>query len=121
MITVKTFISSVKPAVPHGLWLKPVEGGFEAYMIDGGAEKALKLVDAPKEEKKAEDNLEAIIGSVQDEQFANTINGAKAYAKDLKNAITGTPGDAATDLTLYGLRTLIEERTKRKKDNGKGK
>lgn len=106
MISVKTFISTIKPAVADCLWVKPTSNGFELILIEAGQEKQLKIANA-----KSENNEKNLIGSVQDEKNANTINGAKAYAKDLKNALVGNPGDTAVDLTLYGLRTLIEERT----------
>ena len=113
MISVKTFISTVKPAVVDCLWLKPEGNGFELILIEAGQEKKLKI--ANKENNDVEKKL---IGSVLDERTANTINGAKAYAKDMKNDITGNIGDTSADLTLYGLRTLIEERTAKTKSYG---
>lgn len=117
MFNIKTFISKEKPAVPSGLWLKPVDGGFVAYLIEGGTEKPLKI--------EAEDSLKmtkdsSLVGSVQDDSTANTINGAKAYAKDLRNELLGNPGDEPSDLTLYGLRSYIEDKTA-KKYGSKGK
>jgi hypothetical protein len=67
------------------------------------------------------DEAKSIIGSVQDEKTANTINGAKAYAKNVKKEITGNPGDASSELTLYGLKSLIEEKTSKKDYGNKSK
>ena len=49
-----------------------------------------------------------LIGSVQDDADANTINGAKAYADNAVDGIKGSADDTAEDLTLYGLKKAIE-------------
>ena len=121
MVGIKTFISDVKPMTLNALWLKPIEGGFAAYLINGGITQPLKLVDDNGTEDAKDDKVKDIIGSVRDEKTANTINGAKAYAKDLKKAIIGSPKDASSDLTLYGLKTLIEEKTSKKAEKNGSK
>ena len=109
MITIKTVISREMPAIQSGLWLKPVEGGFAAYLIDGGIVSTLKLVDDKGTEDTKDDVVHDIIGSVQDEKTENTINGAKAYARDLSKTIKGSPNDSSSELTLYGLRSMVKE------------
>lgn len=116
MIIVKTFISKDKPAVANGLWLKPVDGGFVAYLLSGSSVKPLKIIDEDNTQEEEENKPADLIGSVRDKKSANTINGAKAYAKDIKNAIIGKPEDDSSELTLNGLKALIEERTKNKKN-----
>lgn len=116
MVIVKTFISKEKPAVANGLWLKPVDGGFVVYLLSGSSVKPLKLVNGDSAQPAKEDKPIDLIGSVRDKKSANTINGAKAYAKDIKNAIIGKPEDDPSELTLNGLKALIEERTKNKKN-----
>lgn len=55
----------------------------------------------------------AQVGSVQDDKNANTVNGAKAFATDNFSALLGTDGDswAEGDLTLYGLKKYIDNKT----------
>lgn len=110
MITIKTFISKEKPTAVYGLWLKPVEKGFTIYLIENGITKSLKLVDDQNTEDTKDDEVKDLIGSVQDAKTANTINGAKAYAKDVQKEIIGSPKDDASELTLHGLKNLIEEK-----------
>lgn len=115
MVIVKTFISKEKPAMANGLWLKPVDGGFVAYLLSGSSVKPLKLVDEDNAQPAKEDKPIDLIGSVRDKKSANTINGAKAYAKDIRNEIVGSASDDSSELTLNGLKALIEEKTKNKK------
>ena len=116
MVIVKTFISKDKPAVANGLWLKPVDGGFVAYLLSGSSVKPLKIIAEDNTQEEEENKPVDLVGSVRDKKSANTINGAKAYAKDIKNAIIGKPEDDSSELTLNGLKALIEERTKNKKN-----
>ncbi len=116
MVIVKTFISKDKPSMTSGLWLKPVDGGFVAYLLSGSSVKPLKIIDEDNTQEEEENKPVDLIGSVRDKKSANTINGAKAYAKDIKNAIIGKPEDDPSELTLNGLNALIEERTKNKKN-----
>ena len=93
------------------LWIKPVQDGFEAYILNGGKWVSQKIgneVPALNTEGlKAE-----IVGSVKDKKSANTINGAKKYAEDVKDTVVGRAGDTATDLTLYGLKAYVDEQVK---------
>lgn len=88
MQKVDLYISNDAPNVRSGAWLKPMEGGFELLILDGNW-KPLKLADskAVSNEKAIEDAKTALIGSVQDERTANTINGAKAYAKSIEKTL----------------------------------
>ena len=46
MITIKrTYVGNEQPRIVSGLWLKPVEGGYSLYLIDGGMVSPLKVVD----------------------------------------------------------------------------
>ena len=110
MTSVKTFISATKPQVLFGLWLKPVEDGFAAYIINAGSVKPLKVVDDKNTENTKDDEVVDLIGSVQDSKSANTINGAKAYAKEVKKDIVGKASDAPSDLTLHGLKNYIDSK-----------
>lgn len=117
----KTYFSDVKPRDPNCVWLKPVSGGFAAYVIDGGNERPLKVVDDNGTTKEGDDTIAKttaatkteLIGSIQDAKTANTINGAKAYAKDAADAaadaVVGTSSDTSADLTLNGLKAYIDE------------
>lgn len=112
----KIYFSSVKPQDPNCLWLKPVEGGFTAYLIIRSNETPLKLIDdngtrTTKDDVVVDSNsmLSSLIGSVQDEKSANTINGAKAYAKEIVDAVIGTTEDTSSDLTLNGIKAYINE------------
>ena len=71
----------------------------------------LKLVDDNGTSKTSDDAaldvdgiISAVVGSVQDESSADTINGAKAYTA----SVIGTEDDTAEDLTLYGLKKAID-------------
>lgn len=52
-----------------------------------------------------------LVGSIQDDKNANTIYGAKAYAKDQADTLMGTEYDTSADMTLYGLKAYIDEKT----------
>lgn len=99
--------STEAPNVRDCLWLKPVEGGFTLYWLEGYW-KPLKMVDDGNTSSVIDDTVQDLIGSVQDEKTANTINGAKAYAKDQADTLMGTAEDEATDMTLYGLKAYID-------------
>lgn len=115
MTTIKrTYVSTTQPQVQSGLWLKPVEGGYAMYFIEGNVVQPVNLV-GNAEEKNNDDIAKELIGSVQDKKSANTINGAKAYAKNVKETITGTKKDTASDLTLYGLKAYIDDKFNGKK------
>ena len=97
-------ISNNAPSAKDFLWLKPVDGGIVAYLLDAGKWEPLKLVDDNGTATIVDDAVQDLVGSVQDEKTANTINGAKAYAKDAADAVVGTEEDTKDDMTLYGLK-----------------
>ena len=102
--------SNNAPNQRNVVWAKLVDGGFALYLLDGGMWKPLKLVDDKGTEDEKDDTVQNLIGSVQDKKSANTINGAKAFAKDATQKIIGTKSDEASDLTLYGLRAYIDKK-----------
>jgi hypothetical protein len=51
-----------------------------------------------------------LVGKSTDAKTANTINGAKTYAKDQANSLLGTADDTATEMTLYGLKAYIDSK-----------
>ncbi len=106
MFTVKTYVSERKPSVQSGLWLKPVEGGVEGYVISGNCLLPLKLIGGQAESKD-------YVGSVKDDKSANTINGAKTYAKEMVSSVIGTSGDTENDLTLHGIKAYVDLKTKK--------
>lgn len=109
MKKIDLYISSSAPIVNKGAaWLKPVDGGFALYILDNGW-KPLVLVNDNNTPSEGDDTVQDLIGSVQDEKTANTINGAKAYAKDAADAVVGTSSDTSADLTLNGLKAYIDE------------
>lgn len=108
MVSIKTFISVNKPAVQSGLWLKPIEGGFSAYLIEGSTTMPLKIVEGGN--SNSDDVAKILIGSVKDKKSANTINGAKAYANDVRKTVVGSSSDTSADMTLNGLKTYINEK-----------
>lgn len=100
MKKIDLYISNREPKVSSSAaWLKPVNGGVVLYVMDGGW-KPLKLVDDVKTE---------LIGSIQDEASANTINGAKAYATSVGAELVGDATDASSNMTLYGIKKYIDE------------
>lgn len=111
MIRIKNaYVSPEQPAVGCGLWLKPVSGGFAAYLIEGATITPLKLVDDNSTATPVDDAVQDLVGSVQDKKTDNTINGAKAYAKDQADTLMGTEDDTAADMTLYGLKAYIDSK-----------
>lgn len=109
MVRIKNvYLSKEQPGVANGLWLKPVTGGYAAYLIDAGNITALKLVDDNGTASTADDTVQDLIGKDTDKKTANTINGAKAYAKDQADTLMGTAEDEATDMTLYGLKAYVD-------------
>ena len=112
------FISDVQPPITDGLWLKVVNGKVAFYLIEGGNPKPLQPVDdnnttTPQDDTLAETTKKVktdLIGSALDAKTANTINGAKTYAKDQADTLKGTAEDTAADLTLYGLKAYIDSK-----------
>lgn len=111
--------SATPPRVKGVLWAKPVTNGFVLYMPVGSLWKPLQIVndnstttvsdDVAKGVKNVENTL---IGSIEDEKTADTINGAKAYAED---AVAGVIGDAedtwsAEVQTLNALKNYIDSK-----------
>ena len=113
MKKIDLYISINAPSVKNSAaWLKPVNGGFALYVLDGGW-KPLKLVDDKGTHSEGDDTVEDVktelIGSVQDEASANTINGAKAYATSVGAELVGDATDASSNMTLYGIKKYIDE------------
>ena len=91
MVVIKnTYISPLQPTVREGIWLKPVDGGFVAYVIDGGLVKPLKLVNDNGTATTSDDSV------------------AKYDAYGAAAAVLGTDTDSSTDMTLYGLKAYID-------------
>ena len=112
MKKIDLYISNSAPSVSNGAaWLKPVNGGFALYILDNGW-KPLKLVNDGGTPSEGDDTVEdpktELIGSVQYEPTANTINGAKAYADAVGTELVGDPTDAASNMTLYGLKAYVD-------------
>lgn len=112
MKKIDLFISPTAPTVRSGAaWLKPVNGGFALYILDGGW-KPLVLVNDNNTPSEGDDIVQDLIGTAEDDKNANTINGAKAYADDITQAsyaeVLGDPTDAASNMTLYGLKAYID-------------
>lgn len=82
--------------------------GFVLYLLMNGAWTPLKLADTKNTASLADDVIQDLVGSVQDDGSANTINGAKAYAEAIGTELVGDPTDAATNMTLYGLKNYID-------------
>ena len=109
MTKVDLYISKDAPNVRGGAaWLKPVDGGFALYVLENGW-KPLRLVDDKGTLDEKDDITQDLIGSVQDKRTANTINGAKAYAKDAAEAVVGKASDKSSAKTIYGLKAYIDE------------
>ena len=116
MQKIETYISNDAPAVKGGLWLRPMEGGFVLYALYGGKWQPLKLADDKGTEDEKDDAIQNLVGSVQDKKTANTINGAKAYAKSAAKTVLGSVRDTSADMTLYGLKAYIDEKLSIKGD-----
>ena len=119
MVRIKnTFVSELQPAVSDGLWLKVIGGKVALYLIEAGTPKPLQLVDdnntaASQDDIIAETTKKVksdLVGKSTDAKTANTINGAKTYAKDQANSLLGTAEDTATEMTLYGLKAYIDSK-----------
>jgi hypothetical protein len=107
MKKVDAYISKNAPG-KAGIWLQPVDGGYVLRVFDGGW-KNLKLIDEGATSQLNDDKVQDLIGSVQDDRSANTINGAKATANYFAGQVLGTDGDTSSDMTLYGLKAYIDE------------
>lgn len=119
MLKIKnTFVSEMQPAISNGLWLKVVGGKVALYLIEAGTPKPLQLVDdnstaTPQDDTIAETTKKVksdLVGKSTDAKTADTINGAKTYAKDQADNLLGTEQDTAADLTLYGLKAYIDSK-----------
>ena len=119
MLKIKnTFVSEMQPAISNGLWLKVVGGKVALYLIEAGTPKPLQLVDdnstaTPLDDTIAETTKKVksdLVGKSTDAKTANTINGAKTYAKDQADTLLGTAEDASTEMTLYGLKAYIDSK-----------
>lgn len=119
MLRIKnTFVSELQPAVSDGLWLKVIGGKVALYLIEAGTPKPLQLVDdnntaASQDDTIAETTKKVksdLVGESTDAKTADTINGAKTYAKDQANSLLGTAEDTATEMTLYGLKAYIDSK-----------
>ena len=119
MLRIKnTFVSELQPAVSDGLWLKVIGGKVALYLIEAGTPKPLQLVDnnntaASQDDTIAETTKKVksdLVGKSTDAKTADTINGAKTYAKDQANSLLGTAEDTATEMTLYGLKAYIDSK-----------
>lgn len=113
MKKIDLYIGSSAPLVNNGAaWLKPMNGGFALYVLDNGW-KPLKLVDDKNTPSEGDDTVEdakaELIGSVQDEASADTINGAKAYATSVGAELVGDATDASSNMTLHGIKKYIDE------------
>ena len=114
MITLKTYLSPVQPAVQNGLWLKPVANGYALYIIGNGAVEPVNIASdnntAPDTKEITKSVKSELVGKVQDSTSKNTIYGAKNYAKSQIEALKGTTSDTSTDLTLHGLKAYINKK-----------
>lgn len=111
MIRLVPILSDTAPAQRDALWIKPVAGGFTMYMMDGGVWRAFKSTEEKEAPKAPEIDVKAIVGKTQDSKSKNTIYGAKNYAKDQAENLRGSASDTSADLTLYGLKAYIDEKT----------
>lgn len=109
MVKLTPIISDTAPSQKNVLWIKPVSGGFTLYIKDSGRWLAMKQMDDQGTSQLVDDTVQNLVGSVQDTKTANTINGAKAYAKDAADAVVGTSSDTSSDMTLNGLKAYVDE------------
>ena len=119
MLRIKnTFVSDVQPPISDGLWLKVVGGKVALYLIEAGTPKPLQLVDDNSTTTHQDDTIAEttkkvksdLVGNSTDAKTADTINGAKTYAKDKADTLLGTEQDTATEMTLYGLKAYIDSK-----------
>ena len=110
MKKLSVYLSKDAPNIKDVLWLKPVEGGVSLKVLFNGKWNGLKVINDTEATDNVEESIQSLIGSVQDGKEANTINGAKAYAKDATDAVVGTSDDTSEDLTLNGLKAYIDEK-----------
>jgi hypothetical protein len=100
------------------LWLRVIGGKVALYLIEAGTSKPLQLVDDNDTASSQDDILAEttkkvksdLVGKSTDAKTANTINGAKTYAKNQADTLLGTAEDAATEMTLYGLKAYIDSK-----------
>ena len=111
MRNLRPVFSVTAPNTRDALWIKPIDGGFLMYVLDGGVWKPLVLADDNGTASEADDIKQDLIGKSQDSKNKNTIHGAKNYAKDQADALKGTESDTSEDLTLYGLKAYIDAKT----------
>ena len=109
MTILKPVYSRTAPNLRDALWLKPVDGGFAAYVLEGGTWVPQKPMDDNNTASEGDDVVQDLIGSVQDTATSNTINGAKAYAADAVAEVVGEATDTSADLTLNGLKAYVDE------------
>ena len=104
----KIVASHEAPSQKDVLWARPIGDSFVLYLLESGVWKPLKLADDNSTQSIVDDTVQNLVGSVQDESTANTINGAKTYADEAAEAVVGTADDTAADMTLYGLKAYID-------------
>lgn len=88
MKILKVALSNEAPNMKDVLWLKPVSGGFALYALDGSW-KPLKLVDDNNTAKISDDTVAEATSAV-------------------KSELLGTSADAATEMTLYGVKAYVD-------------
>lgn len=106
----KLIFSSKEPNTRNCVWAKPVNGGFALYMLQDGIMTPLKVMDDKDTSSIADDVIQDLVGKSTDAKTADTINGAKTYAKDQADTLLGTEEDTASDMTLYGLKAYIDSK-----------
>lgn len=107
MKLLRVALSYQEPNVRDALWLKPVDGGFALYILDGGW-KPVKVVNDNNTATLIDDTVQDLVGKSTDSSSKDTINGAKKYAEAVGAEIVGDPTDAASNMTLYGLKAYID-------------
>ena len=83
------YISSEAPHVRNAAWLKPVGTGFVLNVLFNGEWRTLIPSNGEGTKVNLEEISTQLIGSVQDGKNANTINGAKAFAKAVEKSVKG--------------------------------
>ena len=92
----KTYFSDTQPPISEGVWLKPAEDGFVAYLILGGKIRPLKFVD----DKETKDIKDDVVVNYEPEGASEAV----------REEIVGSAKDDASDLTLHGLRAYIDHK-----------